>query len=136
MSDGQRAPNLRAEADRIKAGTRIVDVIGETVALRRQGRLWTACCPFHGEKTPSFWVYPDHYHCFGFGAHGDLFTWLMSRYRMTFPEAVKRLGGRVVADHELRPSSGRAGPITPAQRAGGPVYVVLEAGHRCARHAR
>ena len=55
--------------------------------------LLTGLCPFHGEKTPSFCVYVDHYHCFGCGARGDCFTWLMETRRMTFLEAVAHLGG-------------------------------------------
>jgi hypothetical protein len=105
MSDRKPDSNLRAEAARLKASTRIVDIIGQSQALKRQGRLWMACCPFHGEKTPSFWVYPDHYHCFGCGAHGDVFDWLTSRYRMTFPEAVASLAGGAVHERQCEPSS-------------------------------
>jgi DNA primase len=90
---------LRAEADRLKASVRVVDIIGQSVAMKRQGRLWTACCPFHAEKTPSFWVYPGHYHCFGCGAHGDVFDWLMRQHRLTFPEAVASLGGSAATAH-------------------------------------
>jgi phage/plasmid primase-like uncharacterized protein len=86
-------PDLRAEADRLKAVVSVVDIIGQTVPVKRQGRLWTACCPFHAENTASFYVYEDHYHCFGCGAHGDAFTWVMQTFRLTFPEAVKHLGG-------------------------------------------
>lgn len=83
----------RADIDRIKAETSIALVIGETVPLKRAGRVLTGLCPFHGEKTPSFCVYVDHYHCFGCGARGDCFTWLMETRRMTFLEAVAHLGG-------------------------------------------
>jgi phage/plasmid primase-like uncharacterized protein len=87
----------RLDADQIKAAVSIAGLIGETLTLRREGRYLVALCPFHGEKTPSFCVYPDHYHCFGCGAHGDVFTWLMQAHGMTFPEAVRHLGG---ADRE------------------------------------
>jgi DNA primase len=100
-------PDLRAEAERLKAATRLVAVIGQTVRMKRQGRFWTAYCPFHAEKTPSFYVYPDHYHCFGCGAHGDIFDWLMQTLRLTFPEAVARVGGAIII------STGRA-PIPAA----------------------
>ena len=89
---GDRA--LRAVAERLKATVSIVNVIGETLSLRRDGRLWTALCPFHGERSPSFYVYPDHFHCFGCDAHGDVFAWLMQMHMMTFPQAVAHLGGK------------------------------------------
>ena len=51
------------------------------------------CCPFHGEKTPSFYVYDDAYHCFGCGAHGDAISFLMKTSGAGFPEAVQSLAG-------------------------------------------
>jgi CHC2 zinc finger len=73
--------DLLAEAKRLKAAVSIADVIGETLRLKRAGRTLIALCPFHGEKTPSFHVYKDgHYHCFGCGAHGDVFNWLMQAH--------------------------------------------------------
>ena len=83
----------RADTDRIKASTSLAAVIGETMSLKRSGRQMNGLCPFHGEKTPSFYVYANHYHCFGCGAHGDCFNWLMETRRMTFPEAVAHLDG-------------------------------------------
>jgi hypothetical protein len=83
----------RAETGRIKAVTSLAALIGETLPLKRAGRQMTGSCPFHGEKTPSFYVFTDHYHCFGCGAHGDAFAWLMQTRDMTFPEAVAHLGG-------------------------------------------
>jgi len=58
--------------DELIARTDIVEVIGSRVQLKRAGREYKACCPFHDEKTPSFWVSPEKqfYHCFGCGAHG------------------------------------------------------------------
>ena len=60
----------------IKARVGIEDVVGETVRLTRAGRNLKGLCPFHGEKTPSFVVYPQNgsYHCFGCGENGDTFT--------------------------------------------------------------
>jgi DNA primase len=87
------AADLRAEADSLKATTSLAAVIGETVSLTRAGRFMVAPCPFHGEKTPSFYVYDDHFHCYGCGEHGDLFDWLTRTRGMTFPEAVAHLGG-------------------------------------------
>src|SRR3954447_15038225 len=79
--------------DELRSRTPIASVIGRRVRLARSGRQWKGCCPFHGERTPSFTVYDDHFHCFGCGAHGDVFTWLMGAHPMTFPEAVTHLRG-------------------------------------------
>src|SRR5579864_4591893 len=69
--------DLGTQARAVKASFSLPELIGQTLPLRRSGRLWTACCPFHREKTPSFYVYADHYHCFGCGAHGDVVAWAM-----------------------------------------------------------
>ncbi|MFT9091880.1 MAG: CHC2 zinc finger domain-containing protein, partial [Gluconacetobacter sp.] len=53
--------------EELRARTPIAAVIGRRTRLVRSGRNWKACCPFHGEKTPSFYVYDDHYNCFGCG---------------------------------------------------------------------
>jgi CHC2-type zinc finger protein/Toprim domain-containing protein len=87
------APGLLAGTRQLKATTSIALVIGETLSLKRDGRFYVALCPFHGEKTPSFHVYPDHFHCFGCGAHGDVIDWLIRARRMTFAEAVLHLAG-------------------------------------------
>jgi DNA primase len=96
------------EIARVKAATSIVALIGETLPLKRESQLFIAACPFHAEKTPSFIVYPDHFHCFGCGAHGDVFTWLMQAHGMTIPEAVRHLGGgnsrRLAAVQSLSPA--------------------------------
>jgi DNA primase len=90
MKDGT---DLRAEVARLKAAASLAAVIGETLPLNRAGRFMVALCPFHGEKTPSFYVFADHFHCFGCGAHGDAIAWLMGARGMTFLEAVAHLGG-------------------------------------------
>ena len=66
-------------------------MIGRTVKLTRSSRDWKGCCPFHGEKTPSFYVYDDHYHCFGCGEHGDVITFVMKTTGASFMEAVEEL---------------------------------------------
>ena len=66
-------------------------MIGRGVRLARSGRQWKGCCPFHGEKTASFYVYDDHYHCFGCGVHGDAITFVMQSLGIGFPEAVEQL---------------------------------------------
>jgi DNA primase len=66
-------------------------LIGRRVRLVRSGKQWKGCCPFHGEKTPSFHVYDDGYHCFGCGAHGDVITFAMQSQGLGFMEAVGQL---------------------------------------------
>jgi DNA primase len=75
----------------------IVEVIGARVQLKKAGREYKACCPFHAEKTPSFWVSPDKqfYHCFGCGKHGTALGFLMDHDHMAFPEAVEELAARL-----------------------------------------
>ncbi|MBV1837674.1 DNA primase [Acetobacter estunensis] len=77
--------------DELRARTPIVPLIGRRVKLARSGRNWKGCCPFHGEKTPSFYVYDDHFHCFGCGAHGDAISFVMQSEGKGFPEAVEEL---------------------------------------------
>ena len=85
-------PNLAEVIARAKAMNPLPDLIGRQVPLQRDGRNWCARCPFHGEKTPSFYVYADHFHCFGCGAHGDAITWTTRTQRMKFAEALGHLG--------------------------------------------
>ena len=78
--------------DELRARTPLPAVVGRRVRLARSGRQWKGCCPFHGEKTPSFYVYDDgHYHCFGCGAHGDAIGFVMQSEGAGFMEAVERL---------------------------------------------
>src|SRR5258706_14194950 len=75
----------------------IVELINTRVPLKKAGREYRACCPFHDEKTPSFWVSPDKqfFHCFGCGAHGTALGFLMQYDQLPFPEAVEELAGRM-----------------------------------------
>ncbi len=77
--------------DELRARTPLAPLIGRRVKVERAGRQWKACCPMHGEKTPSFYIYDDHYHCFGCGAHGDAITFVMQTEGASFTEAVERL---------------------------------------------
>lgn len=79
--------------DQIRNGTDIVEVISSYVPLKKTGRSYKAPCPFHNEKTPSFVVSPDKqiYHCFGCGAGGNVFSFLMKHENLEFPEAVEML---------------------------------------------
>jgi DNA primase len=83
----------RSFIDELIARANIVEVIGARIALKKAGREYKACCPFHSEKTPSFWVSPEKqfYHCFGCGAHGTALSFLMEHDRLPFPEAVEEL---------------------------------------------
>src|ERR1700720_4492142 len=64
---------------------------------KKAGREFRACCPFHNEKSASFWVSPEKqfYHCFGCGAHGTVLRFLMEHDHMAFPEAVEELATRL-----------------------------------------
>ncbi|HEY8170503.1 MAG TPA: DNA primase [Candidatus Limnocylindria bacterium] len=80
----------------IKAKLPVVEIVGETVQLKRAGTIFKGLCPFHAEKTPSFTVTPERetWHCFGCGEHGDIFTFLMRRDGLDFREALTRLAER------------------------------------------
>ena len=78
------------------ARTDLVELIDARVPLKKTGRNYSACCPFHQEKTPSFTVAPDKqfYYCFGCGASGNAVGFLMEYEHLSFPEAVKQLASR------------------------------------------
>jgi DNA primase len=80
--------------DELRSRSPIAAVIGRSVKLTRSGRERKGCCPFHGEKTPSFYVYDDHYHCFGCGAHGDVISFVMQSTGAGFMEAVEDLAAQ------------------------------------------
>ena len=83
--------------DDLVARADIVEVVGRRVPLKRAGREFKACCPFHEEKTPSFTVSPTKgfYHCFGCGAHGTAVGFLMDYDHLGFVEAIEALAGMV-----------------------------------------
>src|SRR5271155_4285860 len=86
----------QAFIDELVARSDIVEIIGARVPLKKAGREFRACCPFHNEKTPSFWVSPDKqfYHCFGCGVHGTAIGFLMAYEKLSFPDAVADLAQR------------------------------------------
>jgi len=108
--------------DELIARADIVEIIGLRVPLKKAGREYKACCPFHGEKTPSFWVSPEKqfYHCFGCGAHGTVLRFLMEHDRMAFPEAVEDLAQRLGLEvpHE-------GGTASNTKRADEPLYELM-----------
>ncbi len=82
----------------IREQTRIEDIVGDYVALRRAGAdSMKGLCPFHDEKSPSFHVRPNHghFHCFGCGEGGDVYTFLQKQEHITFVEAVEQLADRI-----------------------------------------
>jgi DNA primase len=82
--------------DEVRSRADIVDVIGEHVALKRSGKDYKGRCPFHEERTPSFYVVPSKgfYKCFGCNESGDVFTFLMKRLGLSFVDAVKQVAER------------------------------------------
>lgn len=79
--------------DELRARTTISTLVQRTVSLKKKGREWSGCCPFHNEKTPSFTVNDEKgfYHCFGCSAHGDAIRWMTDHMGMEFMDAVKEL---------------------------------------------
>ncbi len=79
--------------DELRTRTLLSGLISRTVKLTRAGREWKACCPFHDEKSPSFYVNDDKnfYHCFGCSQHGDAISWLTEKQGLPFMDAVKEL---------------------------------------------
>lgn len=96
------------EVTLIKARVDIVDLIGSYVQLKRSGRNFVACCPFHQEKSPSFTVFQDSqaFKCFGCQKGGDIFTFLMEHEGLSFPEAMEHLARE--AGVELKPRQQKA----------------------------
>ena len=96
--------------DDLIARADVVEVIGKRIQLKKAGREFKACCPFHDEKTPSFTVSPGKgfYHCFGCGAHGTAIGFLMEYEHMSFVEAIESLanimGVEVPRDESDRPA--------------------------------
>ncbi len=84
--------------DELRARTPIAAVVGRKVKLARSGRNMKGNCPFHNEKTPSFYVYEDGYHCFGCGAHGDVVSFVMQTQGLAFIDAVEALASEAGLD--------------------------------------
>ena len=81
--------------DELRARTTLSTLVQRTVPMKRAGNEWRGCCPFHEEKTPSFYVNDAKafYHCFGCGAHGDAIGWMIDQRGLQFIDAVKELAG-------------------------------------------
>lgn len=91
---------MTMDVDTLKSRLDIVEVVGRYVNLTRAGKEWQACCPFHGERTPSFTVHPSKgfFHCFGCGAHGDVLGFYQQITGVDFKQALRDLGGDTFAD--------------------------------------
>jgi DNA primase len=91
-------------AAEIKGKLSVVDVVGETVQLKKAGSTYKGLCPFHGEKTPSFTVTParESWKCFGCGEGGDIFSFVMKRDSVPFPEALKVLAAKAGVELDER----------------------------------
>src|SRR6201996_8386470 len=77
--------------EELRARVPMQSLVARRVKLSKSGRNWKGCCPFHDEKSPSFYVYDDHFHCFGCGEHGDVITFVMQSQGLAFMEAVNQL---------------------------------------------
>src|SRR3954464_7306553 len=81
--------------DELRGRISLAEMVGRSVRLARKGREYAGLCPFHNEKTPSFYVVEDKgfFHCFGCGAHGDAIGFVMRADNLDFVETVERLAG-------------------------------------------
>jgi DNA primase len=106
--------------------TDIVDVVSSRIQLKKAGKNYTACCPFHKEKTPSFSVSPDKqfYYCFGCGAGGNALGFVMDHDQLDFPQAIEDLAKR--AGMEVPREEG-ARNNKPRQPTDSPLYPLLNA---------
>src|SRR3954470_1569487 len=118
------SPPCRAE---LRARTALSTLVGRTVKLTKAGREWKACCPFHNEKTPSFYVNDEKsfWHCFGCGVHGDAIRWLTDARGLPFMDAVKELADAAGMEVPAADPQGRQ----KAEAAAG-LYEVVEAAQR------
>ena len=84
------------DKERVRQATDLVALVSETVELRQRGQEFWGCCPFHGEKNPSFKVNPNTglWHCFGCGEGGDVFSYVQKRENLEFPDAIRYLADR------------------------------------------
>lgn len=108
--------------------TDIVEVVGSRVQLKKSGKNYTACCPFHQEKTPSFSVNQEKqfYYCFGCGAGGNALGFIMDHDHLDFPEAVEELAKRAGVEVEREASDSNA-PHKPRPPVDSPLYALLTA---------
>lgn len=106
--------------------TDIVEVVSSRIQLKKAGKNYSACCPFHKEKTPSFSVSPDKqfYYCFGCGAGGNALGFIMDHDHLDFPQAIEELAKRAGMDVPREESDRNSKPRPPTDS---PLYAILDA---------
>lgn len=94
----------------------LVELISSRVPLKKHGKEYKGCCPFHGEKTPSFTVVPDKnfYHCFGCGEHGNALGFLMKHDNLGFIDAIEELADRIGVEVPREQTVGQRPPPSDA----------------------
>ncbi|HCG7663809.1 TPA: DNA primase [Vibrio parahaemolyticus] len=109
----------RSFIDDLLARLDIVDIIDARVKLKKKGKNYGACCPFHNEKTPSFSVSQEKqfYHCFGCGAHGNAIDFMMEFERLEFVEAIEELASYLGLDVPSEQRSGGGGQFNSGPQA-------------------
>ncbi|EHH2568008.1 DNA primase [Vibrio parahaemolyticus] len=109
----------RSFIDDLLARLDIVDIIDARVKLKKKGKNYGACCPFHNEKTPSFSVSQEKqfYHCFGCGAHGNAIDFMMEFERLEFVEAIEELASYLGLDVPREQRSGGSGQFKSGPQA-------------------
>jgi DNA primase len=122
--------------DELRARTQLSTLVARTVKITKAGREYRGCCPFHNEKTPSFYVNDEKgfYHCFGCSAHGDAIRWMTDHRGLPFMEAVKELadaaGLEVPAqDPREREKTERANSLYDVMTAAAEWFVAQLEGH-------
>lgn len=118
--------------ERVKSEANIVEVVSETVKLRRAGMYYSGLCPFHAERSPSFFVREssNSYTCYGCGASGNVISFVMASRAMTFPDAVELLAGRYGI--EVKYERGKKGAPTVDREK---LFNVCTAAHNFFRHS-
>jgi len=102
----------RSEIDQVREATDLVALVGESVALKRVGKDFRGSCPFHGEKTPSFYVSPEKliYHCYGCQVTGDAIKWIRETQHLDFMDALRFLADRAgITLHDDAPAGPGSG---------------------------
>ena len=121
-------------AAEVKSRLSVVDVVGETVALKKAGTTYKGLCPFHGEHTPSFVVTPNRqtWHCFGCGLGGDVFSFVMQRDGASFPEALRTLAAKagVEIDENTRRDDARKARLREVLESAIGLYHTVLTQHR------
>ena len=94
MAGGRSSRIRRSSLEQLLAHIPLIEYLTGFIDVRRSGANAVACCPFHAEKSPSFYIYTDHYHCFGCGAHGNVLDYEMHRTGLPFGDAARDLAER------------------------------------------